>query len=89
MHSVADLMTTREVADYLGVSVWTVGRRVHSGILPVAKELPGNQGKLFHRQVVDLLATQLRARKGPGAAPLSAPDPDALDPLQKEGDASQ
>ena len=79
------LIDSRETAQLLGVSIRTVQRLALRGELSPADQCESCGALRFHPMAVQ----QAAARKGSGAAPLSAPDPDALDPLQKEGDASQ
>lgn len=49
-----DLLTTRDVAEALGVSTREVARRVEAGALEPAVKLPGLRGAfLFDRDVIE------------------------------------
>ena len=48
----ARLMTYRQVADYLGVSYWTVRGWAETGKLPIVK-LPGSRLLRIERAVLD------------------------------------
>lgn len=50
-------LTTKEVADLLGVSVATVNRRADKGLLPEVAKAPGVRGaRLFDRAKIEALA---------------------------------
>jgi excisionase family DNA binding protein len=54
-------LTTREAADYLRKSVATIARMAERGDLPFIRKLPGKNGYLFDRTVVELVARQKKA----------------------------
>lgn len=63
---ITDLLTTADVAERLGVSVYHVSRLVRDGKLTPAHQLPGATGaRLFTEAEVDRF---LAARKAAGAA---------------------
>lgn len=54
MRSVADLLTTAQVAERIDKTISTVNRWAATGKLPVAHKLPGRTGvNLFDPAVVD------------------------------------
>lgn len=54
----ADLLTTAEAADRLGVSIWTVSRWVREERLTPARKLTGLRGAyLFDADTLDALET--------------------------------
>lgn len=64
----ADLLTTAQAAEILGVSVWAVHRRVDRGRLKPATKLPGTNGYVFHRADVERLAANEQPDDLDGAA---------------------
>lgn len=55
---VTELLTTKEVAERLGVSVPTVIRRAQTGKLKVARQLPGATGAyLFDPMEIETVAS--------------------------------
>lgn len=64
MHSTEhhDLISTAEAAALLGISVWTVLRRVADGRLTVAVKGPGVHGaRLYHLADVEALRDEAKA----------------------------
>ena len=53
--AVADLLTSPEVAEMLGIPLRQVQRMAKTGRLPVAQKLPGGKHYLFSREVVELI----------------------------------
>jgi excisionase family DNA binding protein len=62
MHTEA-LITTREACEITGLKKRTLARRAATGDLPFVRKLPGRNGSLFDRGVVEMYARQLGQRK--------------------------
>lgn len=63
MHPMTNLLTTKEAAERLGVTVYTVARYAREGRLTPALRLPGIRGAMFF-QPEDIEALE----SGPGEA---------------------
>jgi len=67
MHTIADLLTTAQVAERYNASVATVNKWAASGKLPVALTVPG--GRLYDPdEVARFMSTQTRLIRVAGAA---------------------
>ena len=62
------LLTTAEAAPRLDISTRTLARRARAGLVPYVRKLDGIRGGfLFDAAVIDVIARQQRALRGPVA----------------------
>jgi excisionase family DNA binding protein len=60
-----DLLTTAQVAERLGLSVYTINRYVRDGRIRAEMQMPGSKGaRLYHPAEIDRFAGSLAVEAG-------------------------